>query len=66
MHLLYAPMQYFEPILPYALAFAAGAMIFVVFDDIVPEYSNGPNKRLANWGAIVGFVVMMTLDVGLG
>lgn len=55
-----------EPILPYALAFAAGAMIYVVVDDIIPEANTCGNGRLASWGAIVGFAVMMSLDVGLG
>ncbi|XP_030839943.1 zinc transporter ZIP11 isoform X3 [Strongylocentrotus purpuratus] len=55
-----------EPILPYALAFAAGAMIYVVVDDIIPEAHTSGNGRLASCGAIVGFVVMMSLDVGLG
>lgn len=55
-----------EPILPYALAFAAGAMIYVVVDDIIPEAQTSGNGRLASWFTIVGFVVMMSLDVGLG
>ncbi|XP_033630413.1 zinc transporter ZIP11-like [Asterias rubens] len=55
-----------EPILPYALAFAAGAMIYVVADDILPEAQTSGNGRLASWGTIVGFIVMMSLDVGLG
>lgn len=55
-----------EPALPYALAFAAGAMIYVVVDDIIPEANTSDNGRLATWGAIIGFLVMMTLDVGLG
>lgn len=55
-----------EPILPYALSFAAGAMIFVVVDDLIPETASGPNGRLASISMIVGFVVMMCLDVGLG
>ncbi|CAG5120103.1 unnamed protein product [Candidula unifasciata] len=55
-----------EPILPYALAFAAGAMVYVVVDDIIPEAQTGGNRLLASWGAIVGFIVMMSLDVGLG
>lgn len=54
-----------QPVLPYALAFAAGAMIYVVFDDIIPEANTNENGKLATWGAIVGFLVMMTLDVGL-
>lgn len=55
-----------EPLLPYALAFAAGAMIYVVVDDIIPEAQQCGNGTLASWGAVVGFVVMMMLDVGLG
>lgn len=54
-----------EPALPYALAFAAGAMIYVVIDDIVPEAHQSGNGKLASWAAIVGFLVMMSLDVGL-
>ena len=60
-------MQIATPILPYALAFAAGAMIFVVLDEIVPEtHAAGGNARLASLSAILGFIVMMCLDVGLG
>lgn len=55
-----------EPVLPYALSFAAGAMIYVVFDDIVPEAQRNDNGKLASTGAIIGFLVMMCLDVGLG
>ncbi|XP_076757603.1 zinc/iron regulated transporter-related protein 48C isoform X2 [Xylocopa sonorina] len=55
-----------EPALPYALAFAAGAMIYVVIDDIVPEAHQSGNGKLASWAAIVGFLIMMSLDVGLG
>ncbi|ESO96752.1 hypothetical protein LOTGIDRAFT_201969 [Lottia gigantea] len=55
-----------EPILPYALAFAAGAMIYVVVDDIIPEAQTCGNGKLASWGCIIGFIVMMSLDVGLG
>lgn len=58
--------QLMEPVLPYALSFAAGAMIYVVVDDIVPEAQTHGNGKLASWCAIVGFVVMMSLDVGLG
>lgn len=54
-----------EPSLPYALAFAAGAMVYVVVNDLIPEAASCGNGRLASWGAIVGFVVMMVLDVGL-
>ncbi|XP_039715716.1 zinc transporter ZIP11 isoform X2 [Pteropus medius] len=55
-----------EPILPYALAFAAGAMVYVVVDDIIPEAQISGNGKLASWASILGFVVMMSLDVGLG
>ncbi|XP_046855144.1 zinc transporter ZIP11-like [Xenia sp. Carnegie-2017] len=55
-----------EPILPYALSFAAGAMIYVVVDDIVPEAQSCGNGQLASWCTMAGFVVMMSLDVGLG
>uniref|UniRef100_A0A8C7JED1 Zinc transporter ZIP11 n=1 Tax=Oncorhynchus kisutch TaxID=8019 RepID=A0A8C7JED1_ONCKI len=55
-----------EPLLPYALAFAAGAMVYVVVDDIIPEAQLSGNGKLASWTSILGFVVMMSLDVGLG
>lgn len=55
-----------EPVLPYALSFAAGAMIYVVFDDIIPEAQRNNNGKMASVGAIVGFLVMMCMDVGLG
>jgi len=53
-------------VLPYALSFAAGAMIYIVADDILPEAHAGGNGQLATWGTIIGFTVMMSLDVGLG
>ncbi len=55
-----------RPILPYALAFAAGAMIFVVIEELVPESQSGGHSHSATMGAILGFAVMMTLDVALG
>jgi len=55
-----------EPILPWALAFAAGAMIYVVVEEVIPESQRAGNHDLATMGAIVGFAVMMTLDVALG
>lgn len=55
-----------QPILPYALAFAAGAMIFVVIEELVPESQTGGYSHAATMGAILGFAVMMTLDVALG
>lgn len=54
-----------QPLLPYALAFAAGAMIYVVVDDIIPEANSYGNDRLASWGTMIGFTIMMILDVGL-
>ena len=54
------------PILPYALAFAAGAMIFIVVEEVIPESQRGGNTDLATMGLVVGFIVMMSLDVGLG
>ena len=55
-----------QPLLPYALSFAAGAMIFVVVEELIPESQQGGNTDLATLGAIVGFTVMMILDVALG
>lgn len=55
-----------EPILPYALAFAAGAMIFVVVEELIPESQLGKNTDIATSGAMLGFVIMMILDVALG
>ena len=54
------------PILPYALSFAAGAMIFIVIEEVVPESQRGGNVDLASIGLILGFIVMMILDVSLG
>lgn len=56
----------FEPILPYALCFAAGAMIFVVVEEVIPESQQDRFTDIATLGFIGGFMVMMTLDVGLG
>jgi len=55
-----------RPILPYALAFAAGAMIFVVVEEVVPESHLSGNADVATAGFMAGFAVMMTLDVALG
>jgi ZIP family zinc transporter len=56
----------FEPILPYALSFAAGAMIFVVVEEVIPETQQDKYTDIATLGLILGFIVMMTLDVALG
>ena len=55
-----------QPILPYALAFAAGAMIFVVAEELIPESQRNGNVDLATMGVIAGFAIMMSLDVALG
>ncbi len=58
--------NFFTPILPYALAFAAGAMIFVVVEEVIPETQQDKYTDIATMGFIGGFVVMMMLDVALG
>ena len=55
-----------EPLLPYALSFAAGAMIFVVVEELIPESQTGNETDLSTIGAILGFATMMLLDVALG
>lgn len=55
-----------RPLLPYALGFAAGAMIFVVVEEVIPESQKGKHADLATMGVMVGFTVMMILDVALG
>ena len=58
--------SFFTPILPYSLAFAAGAMIFVVVEEVIPETQRDKFTDIATLGFIGGFIVMMSLDVGLG
>ena len=60
-----AAVLFAQPILPYALAFAAGAMIFVVAEELIPEAKRG-SPDIAALALMVGFAVMMTLDVALG
>lgn len=55
-----------QPLLPYALAFAAGAMIFVTVEEVIPESQSSGNGDWATMGVIFGFTVMMCLDVALG
>jgi ZIP family zinc transporter len=55
-----------RPLLPYALSFAAGAMIYVVVEELIPESQLGKNTDLATVGTLLGFTVMMILDVALG
>ncbi|MFZ4262960.1 ZIP family metal transporter [Sphingobacterium sp. HJSM2_6] len=57
---------FFLPILPYALAFAAGAMIFVVIEEVIPETQQEKHSDIPILGFILGFVIMMILDVALG
>ena len=54
------------PILPYLLSFAAGAMIYVVVEELIPEMSSGEHSNIGTVFFAVGFTLMMTLDVALG
>ena len=54
------------PILPYLLAFAAGAMIYVVVEELIPESQEGMHSNMGTIGVAIGFVIMMILDVALG
>ena len=54
------------PVLPYVLAFAAGAMIYVVVEELIPESQDGQHSNLGTVGVAIGFVIMMILDVALG
>lgn len=54
------------PILPYVLAFAAGAMIYVVVEELIPDSQDGEHSNIGTIGVAIGFVVMMILDVALG
>ncbi len=58
--------RYIEPVLPYLLAFAAGAMIYVVVEELIPEASEGEHSNIGTIGFALGFVLMMVLDVALG
>lgn len=55
-----------RPLLPYALAFAAGAMIYVVVEELIPESQRHDDTHMSTWGAMIGFTLMMLLDVALG
>ena len=57
---------FFTPILPYALSFAAGAMIYVVVEETIPESQQSRNTDISTIGFLIGFVVMMVMDVALG
>ncbi|NNE35462.1 MAG: ZIP family metal transporter, partial [Rhodothermales bacterium] len=56
----------FQPLLPYALSFAAGAMIYVVVEELIPESHQHNHEDIATSGALLGFMVMMVMDVALG
>lgn len=58
--------QVAKPILPFALAFAAGAMLFVISDEIIPETHTKSTARVATYGVLIGFILMMFFDVLLG
>jgi ZIP family zinc transporter len=61
-----AAVMMMQPILPYALSFAAGAMIFVVVEELIPESQQAGNTDLATIATLAGFTLMMSLDVALG
>ncbi len=58
--------QFMRPLLPYAMGFAAGAMLYVISDEIIPETHGTGNERLATIGTMVGVMVMLYLDISLG
>ena len=54
------------PILPYLLSFAAGALIYVVVEELIPESHTGEHSNIGTIGVAIGFVIMMILDIALG
>jgi len=54
------------PLLPYLLSFSAGAMIYVVIEELIPEFHTGSESKLGVIGVTIGFIVMMVLDIALG
>lgn len=58
--------DFLDPILPYMLAFAAGAMIYVVVEELIPESAQGSHSNIGTIGFALGFVLMMILDVAMG
>ena len=58
--------NFVTPILPYFLSFAAGAMIYVVVEELIPDSHSGEHSNLSVIGVTLGFVLMMILDVALG
>ena len=64
--LVIAASGFFVPVMPYLLSFAAGAMIYVVVEELIPEMSQGEHSNIGTIAFTFGFIVMMALDVGLG
>ena len=58
--------KYITPVLPYLLSFAAGAMIYVVVEELIPEMSAGEHSDVGVISFAIGFMIMMALDVALG
>ena len=58
--------RFIEPVLPYLLAFAAGAMLYVVVEELIPESAEGEHSNIGTVGFAIGFAIMMVLDVALG
>jgi ZIP family zinc transporter len=58
--------DWLQPVLPFLLAFAAGAMIYVVVEELIPESQEGSHSNIATIGVAFGFALMMMLDVALG
>lgn len=58
--------NYIEPLMPYLLSFAAGTMFYVVINELIPESQSGKYKDLGTIGFLIGFLIMMILDVALG
>lgn len=56
----------FTPVLPYFLSFAAGAMIYVVVEELIPEMSEGKHSNIGVIAFSIGFVLMMVLDISFG
>lgn len=55
-----------QPLMPWFLSFAAGAMIYVVVEELIPEANLGEHSHSGTWGVLAGFVIMMVMDVALG
>ncbi|MBR4587581.1 MAG: ZIP family metal transporter [Lachnospiraceae bacterium] len=64
--LVIATSSFFVPMMPYLLSFAAGAMIYVVVEELIPEMSEGEHSNIGTIAFALGFILMMALDVGLG